>query len=93
MRLVRDEYTVEVARDMTRTVEGVVRVRGIDARVAGRGVVVERRDPQAVIVRDGGRVTRLTIPPSQRAGMLLAFALVPVAGMFVRSALASRRSS
>ena len=93
MQLVRDEYTVEVARDATRTVEGVVRVRGLDARVAGRGGVIEWRDPHAVIVRDGGRVTRLTVPVQQRAGMLLAFVLVPVAGVFLRNALASRRSS
>jgi hypothetical protein len=92
MRLVSDEYTVEVARDGGRVVEGIVRARGFDARIGGRGAVIEWRDPYALLVRDGGRVTRLTVPVRQRTGMWLAFALTPIAGFILGKALISRRS-
>jgi hypothetical protein len=45
-----------------RPVEGVVRVRGIDARVHGRGFVFEQQQPVAVVVQTPNGVQRLAIP-------------------------------
>jgi hypothetical protein len=64
--------------------EAAVRVRGIDARVGGRGVTVERHEPLDVTI--AGRAYPL---PTSR-GMGAAFALMPVAA-FVLGRLLKRK--
>jgi hypothetical protein len=91
MQITRADVSVPVARDARRSVDGVVRVRGIDVTVAGRGAIIQMRQPHAVVVRDGDRVTRLTVPATDRAGMLVAFLLAPVASYLLTKALSAKR--
>jgi hypothetical protein len=91
MQITREDVAVPVARDASRSVDGVVRVRGIDATVAGRGAIIQWREPHAVVVRDGDRVTRLAVPATDRAGMLVAFVLAPVASYLLSKAFSGKR--
>lgn len=60
---VRNELqNVSVSGGRGRSVEGVVRVRGVDARVNGRGFVLERRQPVGVVVHTSSGMQRLTLP-------------------------------
>ena len=80
MRLINDvrHYSVKAgARDARAT----VRVRGIDARVGGRGLVIQQHEPLAFAL--DGATYRLPTP----VGTGIAFALVPVAAMILRRML------
>lgn len=62
MRVRNELQNVSVADGPGRTVEGVIQVRGIDARAAGRGFVYERQQPIAVVVHTQSGVQRLALP-------------------------------
>jgi len=62
---VRNELqNVSVSEQHGRAVEGVIRVRGLDARVDGRGFVYEQQQPIGVVVRTQSGVQRLALPRS-----------------------------
>ena len=73
-----------------RPVDGEVRVRGFDLQVAGRGIVVERREPVAVVVGAGERESRYGMP-RERAVPTAAFLIAPVAAFVFARILSPRR--
>ncbi|HEY7801363.1 MAG TPA: hypothetical protein VIE40_01695 [Dehalococcoidia bacterium] len=83
MKLTNEHQRVPVPLPDGRQMEGIVQVRGLDLRVRGRGVVVERRQPVAVIVRTPDTLRRLTIDESHSAVPLLIAAL-PLASLTMR---------
>ena len=68
---------VPIATGDSRRVEGIVRVRGLDLRVRGRGLVLERWRPVAVVVRTPDALRRLTIDEPRTPATALAL-LAPV---------------
>ena len=62
MKLRNELQTVPVKGSGDIGVEGVVRVRGIDARVRGRGFVYESQTPLGVVVNTRAGVQRLSLP-------------------------------
>jgi hypothetical protein len=62
VKLRNELQTIRVTTAGDRTVEGVVRVRGVDARVGRRGFIVERQTPVAVVVHTHAGVRRLALP-------------------------------
>ncbi len=83
MKLTSEHQHVAVALPDGRHMEGIVQVRGLDLRVRGRGVVVERRRPVAVIVRTPDTLRRLAIDEPHSAVALLMAAL-PLASLTMR---------
>ncbi|MDE3097270.1 MAG: hypothetical protein KGK07_14875 [Chloroflexota bacterium] len=80
---------VPIATGDSRRVEGIVRVRGIDVRVQGRGVVLERWRPVAVVVRSPDALRRLAIDEPRAPDAALAL-LAPVIA-FAAARLLARR--
>jgi hypothetical protein len=62
VKLRNELHNVSISDGRDRFVEGVVRVRGIDAFVAGRGLRIEQRDPVAVVVQTSTGVQRHALP-------------------------------
>ena len=62
MKLRNELQTVPVQGRGDLDVEGIVRVRGIDARVRGRGFIYETRRPLGVVVHTRAGVQRLSLP-------------------------------
>ncbi len=84
--------TIRLATDALRSVEGRVRVEGVDARAGGRGVLFERHRPVSVVVREAGSERELAIGEpawGARPWLLLA---APAAALFVRAVVRERRS-
>jgi hypothetical protein len=65
-----------------RDVRGLVRVRGIDARVKGRGITLESHEPLAVLVSGEQGVTRVALPVER--SLALAYAAAPIAYLCIR---------
>jgi hypothetical protein len=62
VKLRNELQNVVVAAGHGRSVEGIVRVRGIDARVDGKGFVFEEQVPVGVVVRTHSGMQRITVP-------------------------------
>jgi hypothetical protein len=62
VKLRNELQNVRVSDRNGRAVEGVVRVRGVEARLGARGVVVEMQEPVAVVVHTPSGVQRLALP-------------------------------
>ncbi|MHB8375686.1 MAG: hypothetical protein ACYDEB_01830 [Dehalococcoidia bacterium] len=80
---------IPIATGNSRRVEGIVHVRGIDVRVQGRGVVLERWRPVAVVVRTPNALRRLTIDEPRLPAIVLALT-APVAA-FAAGRLLARK--
>jgi hypothetical protein len=78
MKLRNELEHVVLADSRGRSVEGVVRVRGIDARFAGRGLILQSQEPVAVLLRSPAGVSRMAMP---------APSLAPAAAMMAAPAL------
>ena len=90
MTLLNDLRRQRVAYAQGRTVDGEVRVRGLDLHVAGRSIVVERRVPVAVVVMDGGRESRYRLP--REPGIpAVAFVAAPIAAFVVARIFSPKR--
>lgn len=89
MRLINEIRRTALAASGDQPVVGLERVRGIDLRFAGRGLVVESREPFAVLVGGEGVERRLPIAPAGGAPAL-PMALVPIA-VFALARLRSAR--
>jgi hypothetical protein len=92
MRMLRE--TERVRLDVRGTsIEGIVSVRGIDARAEGNGLLVRMQEPVAVVVRDAEGERTLPIPATDRARtqrMLLM--AMPVAAFLVSRWAGGRRA-
>ncbi|HET6614268.1 MAG TPA: hypothetical protein VFH62_00150 [Dehalococcoidia bacterium] len=62
MKLRNELQTVPVEARSDLGVEGVVRVRGLDVRVRGRGFAYETQTPLGVVVHTRAGVQRLSLP-------------------------------
>jgi hypothetical protein len=91
MRRVDELRTVTISTAAGRTVEGQVRVRGIDARAGGRGFRLERREPVSVLIRENGSLRRVALPRPERRALAIWIA-APVAALIARRIVARRRS-
>ena len=83
MKLTNEHQHVPVQLPDGRHIEGIVQVRGLDLRVAGRGVVVERRRPVAVIVRTPDTLRRLAVD-ERHSPVTLLIAVLPLASLAMR---------
>ena len=94
MKLLNENRTVPILAEPGRSVDGVVRVRGVDLAFAGRGPVAATHEPVAIVVRDGGTLRRTALPARSEPGALsLAAALAPLAAVLVtRHVRRTRRS-
>jgi hypothetical protein len=88
MRILNETRTAPVAYSRGRRIEAIVRVRGVDARVGGRGFAYQRHEPQAIILRGEDDIARVTIPGR---AMNVAGAAAPVAIYLLSRALVKRR--
>ena len=84
MKIRNDLTTVVISRAPHRTLEGVMRVRSLDARIGGRGLVVHQQEPVAVVVRDGAGVRRATLRERPNVSFTAAFLAAPALYMIVR---------
>lgn len=92
MRVNNELRTVTVSRRPGRTVEAVVRRRGIDARVGGRGIVLQAEEPVTLIVREPDTLRHVAMPERQARGAAFAFVAAPVAAAIIARILRPRRS-
>ncbi|MEX2247235.1 MAG: hypothetical protein WEC75_11160 [Dehalococcoidia bacterium] len=90
MDVANDLRTVTISSSDSRTVEGVARVRRIDARARGRGLVIEQHEPIAVVVHEAGSVRRIALP--QASGESFGAAIVAAPLVYFALRLLMRRS-
>ncbi|MEX2226186.1 MAG: hypothetical protein WEB52_07040 [Dehalococcoidia bacterium] len=62
MKLHNELHNVTVADGPGRSVEGVIRVRGLGMQVRGRGVTFRQQQPVGVVVHTRSGVQRLALP-------------------------------
>ena len=83
-RLWGDELrTVKVADGPGRSVEAVVRRRGIDLRADGRGFVFQTEEPVTLLVRDQDTLRRISMPERNEGVPAVAFLAAPIVAMVV----------
>lgn len=70
--------TVRVADGTGRSVEAVVRRRGIDARAGGRGFVFQSEEPVTLLVRDQDTLRRISMPERNEGPSAIAFLAAPI---------------
>lgn len=92
MRVTRTLRTVKVADGRGRSVEAIVRVREIDARVAGQGAVLRTEEPVTLLVRDRDTLRRVAMPEKRGGFPALAWMAAPVAAMVIARVCRPRRS-
>ena len=92
MRHLDELRTVTISTANDRTVEGQVRVRGIDARAGGRGFVFERREPVSLLIREQGSLRRVALPQTRHSGLAAAWIAAPIAACIAKRLVARRRS-
>jgi hypothetical protein len=91
MRRLDELRTVTISTAGARTVEGQVRVRGIDARAGGRGFVYERREAVSLLIREPGSLRRVALPRARRSALAVWIA-APIAACIAKRLVARRRS-
>jgi hypothetical protein len=92
MRLLNELQEVRIASGR-REVDGVVRVRGIDLTAEGRGVVLARHEPVAVIVREAGVIERVSLAPHAiNSSAPIAIVGAPIVARVIARLMSSRRS-
>jgi hypothetical protein len=83
MRRIDELRTVKVADGAGHSVEAVVRVRGIDAMVRGRGFVFQSEEPVTLLVRDRDSLRRVHMPERKEGPSPAAFLAAPVVAFVV----------
>jgi hypothetical protein len=92
MRLLNELREVRIASGR-REVDGVIRVRGIDLTADGRGVMLARHEPVAVIVREAGAIERVSLAPhAMKSSALIAIVGAPIVARVIARLMSSRRS-
>ena len=89
MKLLNETRSLDIDAGPDRTGRAEVAVRGIDARVQGRGFVYERHDPLTLVVYDRAGERRVDLP--RHSGRGYALALAPVAFFALARTVARRR--
>lgn len=77
MKLLNETRTLEIDAGPDRAARAEVCVRGLDARIRGRGFVYERHDPATLVVYDHGGERRIDL--RRLDSPRFALALAPVA--------------
>ncbi len=91
LKLTNEVRTLTMHRDGRRSVDANVRVRGLDARVRGRGFVREWHQPLELTIREQDTVRRVELP-AERTRLMLK--LAPVAGyVLVRAFMKKGRTT
>lgn len=89
MKLRNETRILDIDVGPGRAARAEVSVRGIDARVQGRGFIYERHDPLTLVVYDRAGERRIDVPRAKGPG--LALALAPVALFALTRVVARRR--
>ena len=78
---------IPIAASGERSVDALVRVRRLDTRFAGRGLVLERCMPASITIRDGATVRSLPLTRPGIPTSALLFVTAPlIARLFIRAA-------
>jgi hypothetical protein len=99
MRFIREERLVPLVRGGARELDGVVRVRGLEAERSWRTAPasghdetrIERHEPVAVIVREDGGERRIAMPQPAQPPPLIAYAAGPVLALIAARLLKKGR--
>ncbi len=83
--------TVPVADGPGRTVEAVVRRRGIDVRAGGRGVVFQTEEAVTLLVRDRDTLRRISMPERNEGPPAAAFLAAPIAAIVLTRMFRAKR--
>ncbi len=92
MRILRETRTVTLSRTPSRTVEGLVRVRGFDLKAAGVDAHAERHEPVEIVVTEAGQERRYRVPSPANAGMVMMALAAPIVARAITRTLKPRRS-
>lgn len=84
MQIINETHSVRLSSRLGATVEGRERVVGLDARWAGRGVVIERHVPVEVVATGGGGTDVYPIPHRGPAQRLLPYLAAPLLALIAR---------
>ena len=87
MQFINEVRAVRLSSRPGATVEGRERIVGVDARWAGRGVVIERHAPVEVVATSDGGTDVYPIPHHGPAQRLLPYLAAPVLALIVRQLL------
>jgi hypothetical protein len=87
MRIINETRTVPLTSSHDVTVEGLVRVRGLDARAVGRGFVYERHAPQAIAMVRAGSTQVQKLPRDGALRRAVALIAVPALALLLRRLL------
>jgi hypothetical protein len=83
MRLLNEERVHQVSTAGDADITAYVRVRGVDGRAAGRGVLLEQHDPVRLVVRDHGGERSVDIAPADEGWRTAAFIAAPLAALIL----------
>jgi hypothetical protein len=90
-RWTKELRTVRVADGPGHSVEAVVRVSGIDARIDGRGFVFQTEEPVTLLVRDKDSLRRVQMPERDEGVPAIAFLAAPIAAMVIARMFKARK--
>ena len=91
MRLLNETRTVTLSRTPHRTIEALVRVRGVDIRAGRGGLHIERQEPIAVVVTESGDERRHGIAPPPGIGMAAIALATPIVSRAIARRLRTNR--
>lgn len=92
MRLVNELRNIRLQAGAGRSLEAVVRVRGIDARLDNRrGFVCGNHEPVALVVHGQQTFRRVSFPARENSRAALLFIALPVAAYIVARLVTGRR--
>jgi len=92
VRVKNELRTVTVSSRPGRTVEAVVRRRGIEARLGTTDFLVQSEAPVTLIVREPDTLRRVAMPATEDRGRMVAFVAAPVAAAVIARMFRPRRS-
>lgn len=92
MAYIDELRTVMVSSGPGRTVEAVVRRRGIDIGVGERRLSIQSEEPITLIVREPDTLRRVAMPATDDRGRMLALIAAPIAAMLTARMFRPKRS-
>lgn len=84
--------TVTVSSRPGRTIEAVVRRRGIDVGFGERRFTVQSEEPVTLIVREPDTLRRVAMPQTDDRGRMMALVGAPLAAVFIGRMFRANRS-
>lgn len=92
MRILNDLRNERIMTGEDRTIDAVVRVRGVDLSRSRFGLVVGTHEPVALLVHEAGVMTRQSLPPAGLSpGLKAAIVGAPLLALAVGRILRGRR--